>query len=248
MRTHTARYAALLAGHCSGEGVPPIVGAEAPTRQRCPMSAEILSSGDDAPQNEPQPADGLRLRLLPAASEPAFPLEHDYFEIVYTPLVGPTAVLLTRAMAAAPRRSRRTDHRLPGQARARSRHPSEQHRPARQEVAPRPRHRPTRPQPRRRPTRRPSPRPARGDPAPEPASGGKAAKPCAGGTRAVLASVDGASRGRSTTDGMHCSDVAVTPLAYDRAIRLIRAVGPGDLRSGWSTWWRGMKRESRVRT
>ncbi|MCB1284208.1 MAG: hypothetical protein KDB20_07760 [Microthrixaceae bacterium] len=41
----------------------------------------------------------MRLRTLPAASEPAFPLEHDYFEIVYTPLVGPTAVLLARAMA-----------------------------------------------------------------------------------------------------------------------------------------------------
>jgi hypothetical protein len=63
------------------------------------MSAEILSSGDDAPQNKPQPADGLRLRLLPAATERAFPLDHDYFEIVYTPLVGPTAVLLARAMA-----------------------------------------------------------------------------------------------------------------------------------------------------
>lgn len=63
------------------------------------MSAEILSSGDDAPQNKPQPADGLRLRRLPAATERAFPLDHDYFEIVYTPLVGPTAVLLARAMA-----------------------------------------------------------------------------------------------------------------------------------------------------
>lgn len=99
LRMCTVRRAALLAGHCSGEGVPPIVGAEAPTRQRCPMSAETSSSGDDPPENEPQPAEGLRLRTLPAASEPAFPLEHDYFEIVYTPLVGPTAVLLARAMA-----------------------------------------------------------------------------------------------------------------------------------------------------
>jgi hypothetical protein len=62
------------------------------------MSAETSSSGDESPENEPQP-DGLRLRTLPAASEPAFPLEHDYFEIVYTPVVGPTAVLLARAMA-----------------------------------------------------------------------------------------------------------------------------------------------------
>ncbi|MGH9244906.1 MAG: hypothetical protein ACRD29_11430 [Acidimicrobiales bacterium] len=41
----------------------------------------------------------MRLRALPAASGPAFPLEHAYFEIVYAPLVGPTAVLLARAMA-----------------------------------------------------------------------------------------------------------------------------------------------------
>lgn len=50
-------------------------------------------------EEEPQLAQGLRLRMLPASSEPAFPLAHDYFEIVYTPLVGPTAVLLARAMA-----------------------------------------------------------------------------------------------------------------------------------------------------
>ncbi len=50
-------------------------------------------------EEEPDPVEGLRLRPLPAPSDPAFPLGHDYFEIVYTPLVGPTAVLLARAMA-----------------------------------------------------------------------------------------------------------------------------------------------------
>lgn len=63
------------------------------------MSAETSGNGDHPSENEPQPAEGLRLRALPAASESAFPLAHDYFEIVYTPLVGPTAVLLARAMA-----------------------------------------------------------------------------------------------------------------------------------------------------
>lgn len=63
------------------------------------MSAEISSSGSDTPEHEPQPVDGLRLRTLPAASEAAFPLAHSYFEIVYAPLLGPTAVLLARAMA-----------------------------------------------------------------------------------------------------------------------------------------------------
>lgn len=42
--------------------------------------------------------DGLRLRPLPAVSEPSFPLAHEYFEIVYAPLLGPTAVLVARAM------------------------------------------------------------------------------------------------------------------------------------------------------
>lgn len=46
-----------------------------------------------------EPDRGLRLRGLPATGEFAFPLEHVYFEIVYAPLVGPTAVLLARAMA-----------------------------------------------------------------------------------------------------------------------------------------------------
>lgn len=38
--------------------------------------------------------------MLPAAvTDTAFPLTHAYFEIVYAPLIGPTAVLLARAMA-----------------------------------------------------------------------------------------------------------------------------------------------------
>lgn len=63
------------------------------------MSAEISSSSADRPENEPDPSKGLRVRTLPPASERAFPLDHDYFEIVYAPLIGPTAVLLARALA-----------------------------------------------------------------------------------------------------------------------------------------------------
>lgn len=48
---------------------------------------------------EPEPIEGLRLRPLPAVSHRAFPLDHDYVEIAYTPLVGPSAVLLARAIA-----------------------------------------------------------------------------------------------------------------------------------------------------
>lgn len=61
--------------------------------------ARTGSSGARPSDRKPEPIAGLRLRALPAASEPAFPLEHAYFEIVYAPLLGPTAVLLARAMA-----------------------------------------------------------------------------------------------------------------------------------------------------
>lgn len=63
------------------------------------MTAELDGRGDEAPDQEPEPTEGLRLRALPAISDPAFPLHHDYFEIVYTPLIGPTGILLARAMA-----------------------------------------------------------------------------------------------------------------------------------------------------
>ncbi|HET6753327.1 MAG TPA: hypothetical protein VFH23_05175 [Jiangellaceae bacterium] len=48
----------------------------------------------------PRPSDGDALRLLPLtpASEPAFPLLHPYVEVVYAPIVGPTAVLLARSL------------------------------------------------------------------------------------------------------------------------------------------------------
>lgn len=63
------------------------------------MIAETSGNGPRPSAGEPEPIEGLRLRALPAAGEGAFPLEHVYFEIVYAPLIGPTAVLLARAMA-----------------------------------------------------------------------------------------------------------------------------------------------------
>lgn len=63
------------------------------------MTTGTAGSARHPHEEEPDPVGGLRLRPLPAPSDPAFPLGHDYFEIVYTPLVGPTAVLLARAMA-----------------------------------------------------------------------------------------------------------------------------------------------------
>lgn len=62
------------------------------------MTAQM--SGDASQEaREPEPAQGLRLRALHTGTDAAFPLSHDYFEIVYTPLIGPTAVLLARTMA-----------------------------------------------------------------------------------------------------------------------------------------------------
>lgn len=102
----------LVAGHrmSTESGSRPIVGCRAGPRllpegddahdsQRCLMTAGPTGAGARSPDRESEPTEGLRLRLLPAVSEPAFPLDHDYFEIAYTPLVGPTAVLLARAMA-----------------------------------------------------------------------------------------------------------------------------------------------------
>jgi hypothetical protein len=63
------------------------------------MGAEPADNGADPYRRQPQPEPGLRLRPIAARGEPAFPLLHPYFEIVYAPLLGPTAVLLARAMA-----------------------------------------------------------------------------------------------------------------------------------------------------
>lgn len=63
------------------------------------MDAEIAGNGADPSRHQREPVQGLRLRPLRARGEPAFPLAHPYFEIVYAPLLGPTAVLLARAMA-----------------------------------------------------------------------------------------------------------------------------------------------------
>src|SRR3546814_11573486 len=63
------------------------------------MAARLDGNGRPSPDPEPEPIGGLRLRALPAVSDPAFPLEHDYFEIVYAPLIGPPGILLARAMA-----------------------------------------------------------------------------------------------------------------------------------------------------
>lgn len=56
-------------------------------------------SASDRSARETDSIEVLRLEALPAIGDLAFPLTHDYFGIVYAALVGPTAVLLARAMA-----------------------------------------------------------------------------------------------------------------------------------------------------
>ncbi len=50
-----------------------------------------------SPYDGDEMANGLELRLLQTSS-PAIPVRHEYFEIVFAPLIGPTSVLLARAM------------------------------------------------------------------------------------------------------------------------------------------------------
>jgi hypothetical protein len=63
------------------------------------MDPENSGSGSESPGQPARPVTGLRLRALPACADPSFPVLHDYFEMVYGPLIGPTSTLLARALA-----------------------------------------------------------------------------------------------------------------------------------------------------
>jgi hypothetical protein len=56
---------------------------------------------------EDQIDDGTGIRVVPDAPAPGpgFPLDHPYLEVVYGPLIGPTAIVLARALERAVRRS-----------------------------------------------------------------------------------------------------------------------------------------------
>ena len=56
---------------------------------------------DDQPTNQwpGLQVEDLHVRALSCKESPAFPLTHDYFEIVWAPALGPTPVLLARAVA-----------------------------------------------------------------------------------------------------------------------------------------------------
>jgi hypothetical protein len=62
------------------------------------MGTEHSGNGSEPPGQRRRPVTGLRLRPLPPCADPAFPVLHDYFEMVYGPLIGPTSTLLARAL------------------------------------------------------------------------------------------------------------------------------------------------------
>src|SRR3546814_1500038 len=88
--------AAPSAGRQAAERRPLSASNQSIPRRRA-MAARLDGNGRPSPDPEPEPIGGLRLRALPAVSDPAFPLEHDYFEIVYAHLLGPTGILLRSA-------------------------------------------------------------------------------------------------------------------------------------------------------
>lgn len=63
------------------------------------MATEPTDSPSNLPSERSRPVEGLRLRPLPLCSDPSFSLSHEYFEVVYGPLIGPTSVLLARNLA-----------------------------------------------------------------------------------------------------------------------------------------------------
>lgn len=63
------------------------------------MASEHAASRGDLPSESPRPTQGLHLQPLPPCSDPAFPVLHEYFEVVYGPLIGPASVLLARNLA-----------------------------------------------------------------------------------------------------------------------------------------------------
>ena len=70
----------------------------AATPRRHTMDPENSSSGSELPGKQRRPVSGLRLQALPPCADPAFPVLHDYFEMVYGPLIGPASTLLARAL------------------------------------------------------------------------------------------------------------------------------------------------------
>ena len=83
-------------GGAAGNGRQSTFLAATPRRQT--MDPETSGSGSEPHGKERRPGTGLRLEALPPCANPAFPVLHDYFEMVYGPLIGPTSTMLARAL------------------------------------------------------------------------------------------------------------------------------------------------------
>lgn len=73
-------------------------------RPRIDTSAGPMRTAPNDDRNEPpgdplRPVGGFRLRPLPVCEDPSFPVLHEYFEVVYGPLIGPTPLFLARTLA-----------------------------------------------------------------------------------------------------------------------------------------------------
>lgn len=63
------------------------------------MATEFLHSEADSLGYVRRSTSGLRLRALPSCGQPEFPVEHPYFELVYGPVIGPSAFMVARNFA-----------------------------------------------------------------------------------------------------------------------------------------------------
>ena len=63
------------------------------------MRTAPKEDGNEPRGKAPSPGRGLRLRPEPVCEGASFPVLHEYFEVVYGPLIGPTSVFLARTLA-----------------------------------------------------------------------------------------------------------------------------------------------------
>jgi hypothetical protein len=63
------------------------------------MRTAPKEDGNEPRGEPPSSGRGLRLRPEPVCEGASFPVLHEYFEVVYGPLIGPTSVFLARTLA-----------------------------------------------------------------------------------------------------------------------------------------------------
>src|SRR3546814_18584776 len=92
-------WAAPSAGRQAAERRPLSASNQSIPRRRA-MAARLDGNGRPSPDPEPEPIGGVRLRALPAVSDPAFPPVHDSFHRSEERRVGQTGVCSCRTRGA----------------------------------------------------------------------------------------------------------------------------------------------------